>query len=129
MKLRGKINSLTHDFTNQLFGVTYKSRVDVSSNWASHTTLANLQTWINANITGDELTGTKYWVKCHPVYKPGYDDEAVNVLNYSVLYFNQLFVKAHLSIFHVIQSSDNLNLTSTLKLSDDRAFSPNSVDC
>ncbi|HQQ95772.1 MAG TPA: hypothetical protein PLX35_00850 [Cyclobacteriaceae bacterium] len=82
--LRGKINSLTHDFTNQLSGVTYKSRLDVSTNWASHTTLANLQTWINANITGDELSGTKYWIKCLPIYKPGYDDEAMNILTFNV---------------------------------------------
>jgi len=83
--LRGKISSITHDFTNQLSGVTYKSRLDVSSNWVSHATLANLQTWINANIIGDELSGTKYWIKCLPVYKPGYDDEAISVFNYFVL--------------------------------------------
>lgn len=83
--LRGKINSITHDFTNQLSGVTYKSRLDVSSNWASHVTLATLQTWINANITGDELSGTKYWIKCLPVYKPGCDDEAMNILTFYTL--------------------------------------------
>lgn len=83
--IRGKINSLAHDFTNQLSGVTYKSRLDVSSNWANHSTLANLQTWINANITGDELSGTKYWIKCLPIYKPGYDDEAMNILNFNAL--------------------------------------------
>jgi hypothetical protein len=82
--LRGRINSLTHDFTNQLSGVTYKSRIDVSSNWSSHATLANLQTWINANITGDEVSGTKYWIKCLPIYKPGFDDEAINILNFNV---------------------------------------------
>ena len=75
----------THDFTNQLSGVTYKSRLDVSSNWASHATLANLQTWISANVTGDELSGSTYWIKCLPVYKPGYDDEAISVINYVVL--------------------------------------------
>lgn len=83
--LRGKINSLTHDFTNQLSGVSYKSRLDVSSNWVSHATLGNLQTWINANTSGDEISGTKYWIKCLPVYKPGYDDEAINLLSYNVL--------------------------------------------
>lgn len=82
--LRGKINSLTHDFTNQLSGVSYKSRLDVSGSWASHATLVNLQTWINSNITGDELSGTKYWIKCLPVYKPGYDDEAMNSLTFNV---------------------------------------------
>lgn len=82
--LRGKINSLSHDFTSQLSGVTYKSRLDVSSNWATHAALANLQTWINANISGDELSGTKYWIKCLPVYKPGNDDEAMNILTFNV---------------------------------------------
>ncbi len=82
--LRGKIDTLSHDFTNQLSGVNYKSRLDVSSNWASHSSLANLQTWINSNITGDESTGTKYWIKCLPIYKQGYDDEAMNILSFKV---------------------------------------------
>ncbi|HMV08182.1 MAG TPA: hypothetical protein PK325_00855 [Cyclobacteriaceae bacterium] len=82
--LRGKINSIAHDFTHQLSSVTYKSRLDVSSNWSVHSTLTSLQTWINTNITGDETTGTKYWIKCLPSYKPGYDDEAMNILNFNV---------------------------------------------
>lgn len=83
--LRGKITSLAHDFTNQLSGVTYKSRLDVSSSWANHSTLANLQAWVNSNISGDEISGTKYWIKCVPSYKPGYDDEAVNILAFYTL--------------------------------------------
>jgi hypothetical protein len=79
--LRGKINTLAHDFTNELSGVTYKSRLDNSSSRISHTTLSNLQTWINNNITGDEQTGAKYWIKCVPVYKQGYDDVAANNLS------------------------------------------------
>jgi virulence-associated protein VapD len=82
--LRGKINSLSHDFTHQLSGVTYKSRLDVSSSWTSHSTLTSLQSWINANATGDETTGTKYWIRCLPIYKQGYDDEAMNILTYNV---------------------------------------------
>lgn len=82
--LRGKISSLSHDFTHQLSSVTYKSRLDVSSNWSVHSTLTSLQTWINTNISGDEVTGTKYWIKCLPVYKPGYDDEAMNILTFNV---------------------------------------------
>ncbi|HMX00917.1 MAG TPA: hypothetical protein PKL56_18385 [Cyclobacteriaceae bacterium] len=82
--LRGKINSLSHDFTHQLSGVSYKSRLDVSSSWTSHSTLTSLQSWINANATGDETTGTKYWIKCLPIYKQGYDDEAMNILTYNV---------------------------------------------
>jgi hypothetical protein len=82
--IRGKINSLTHDFTNELSGVTYKTRLDTASLWITHANLAALQTWINNNIVGDELTGTKYWIKCLPVYKTGHDDEAVNVLSYAI---------------------------------------------
>lgn len=78
--LRGKINSLSQDFTNELSGVTYRTRLDNSSSWISHSTLINLQTWINNNITGDEQTGTKYWIKCLPIYKQGHDEEAMNVL-------------------------------------------------
>lgn len=83
--LRGKINSISHDFTHQLSSVTYKSRLDVSSNWSVHSTLTSLQTWINTNITGDEVTGTKYWIKCLPAYKPGHDDEAMNILTFYTL--------------------------------------------
>lgn len=82
--LRGKIDTLSHDFTNELSGVTYRSRLDASSSWISHSTLTSLQTWINNNITGGEQTGTKYWIKCLPVYKQGYDDEAMNILTYNV---------------------------------------------
>jgi len=82
---RGKINSLAEDFTNELSGVTYKSRLDNSSSWVSQSNLASLQTWINANISGIEQTGTKYWIRCLPVYKSGHDDEAVNVLTYGVI--------------------------------------------
>lgn len=82
--LRGKINTLSHDFTNELSGVTYKSRIDTSSSWIIHATLTSLQTWINSNITGDEQTGTKYWIKCVPVYKQGHDDVAANNLSFNI---------------------------------------------
>lgn len=83
--IRGKINSLSHDFTNELSGVTYKTRLDSSSSWATHPNLSSLQTWINNNIAGDELAGSKYWIKCLPSYKPGHDDVAVNNLNFNTL--------------------------------------------
>jgi hypothetical protein len=81
--LRGKIDTLFHDFTNELSGVTYKSRLDTSSSWISHSNVAGLQTWINSNITGGEQTGTKYWIKCLPVYKQGHDEEAMNILSFN----------------------------------------------
>jgi hypothetical protein len=83
--LRGKINTLSHDFTNELSGVSYKTRIDTSSTWVTHSNLTNLQIWINNNIAGDEQTGTKYWIKCVPVYKQGQDDEAVNVFSYNLI--------------------------------------------
>lgn len=82
--LRGKIISLTHDFTFELSGVSYKSRLDTVSTWATHTNLSALQTWINNNIVGDEATGTKYWIKCLPIYKTGHDGESINVLSYFI---------------------------------------------
>ena len=82
--LRGKINSLSHDFTNELSGVSYRSRLDTSSSWTSPSTLVALQTWIENNIVGDEQTGTKYWIKCLPNYKAGHDDEAMNVFAYNI---------------------------------------------
>lgn len=80
--LRGKINSLGEDFTGELSGVTYKTRLDTSGSWAHHLNLESLQNWINANVIGNEDEGEKYWIKCLPVYKQGRDGEAVNVFHY-----------------------------------------------
>ncbi|MBT1699487.1 hypothetical protein KK083_21495 [Fulvivirgaceae bacterium PWU4] len=82
--LRGKINSLTEDFTNELQGVTYKTRTDASGTWAYHSNIAMLQVWINANVNGSEISGTKYWIKCVPIYKSGHNDEAMNEFGYVV---------------------------------------------
>lgn len=82
--LRGKINSLTEDFTNALSAVSYKTRIDTSSSWAYHLNLTALQNWINTNVSGNEQTGTRYWIRCIPVYKSGQDGEAMNVLTYNI---------------------------------------------
>jgi hypothetical protein len=87
--LRGKINSLAEDFTNELLGVTYRTRLDTSSTWTHHTNLGSLQSWINTNIVGNVESGTKYWIRCLPVCKEGKerekenDREAVNILAFS----------------------------------------------
>lgn len=83
--LRGQISSLTEDFTNELSGVKYKTRLDVSDTWEIHDSLNSLQAWINGFTSGNEITGTKYWIKCLPVYKQGKDDEAINVFRYTVI--------------------------------------------
>lgn len=80
--IRGKITSLIEDFTNELSGVTYKTRIDTSSTWTAHPNLPYLQTWIDTSISGDHLTGIKYWIKCVPVYKGGKSGDAANVLKY-----------------------------------------------
>lgn len=82
--IRGKINSLSHDFTNSLSAVSYKSRLDIATTWTSHSNLSALQNWINSSITGDEVTGSKYWIKCLPLYKQSHSGEAFNVLTYYV---------------------------------------------
>ena len=82
--VRGKINDLTEDFTNALSAVSYKTRVDASSSWAYHLNLTALQNWINTNVSGDEQTGTRYWIMCIPAFKSGQDGEAVNVLMYKI---------------------------------------------
>jgi hypothetical protein len=82
---RGRINSLSEDFTNELSGVAYKTRIDTSSSWINHSDLVALQTWIDNNTTGNGATGTKFWIKCMPEYKSGHDDEAMNVFSYNVL--------------------------------------------
>ncbi len=83
--LRGRINTLSQDFTNELSSVSYKTRLDTSQSWANHPNLSSLETWINNNVTGDEQTGTKFWIKCVPIYREGRDDEAVNVFTYYLI--------------------------------------------
>ncbi len=81
---KGQINSLVQDFTNELSSVSYKSRMDINSSWTANANLAALQTWINTNVTGNEITGAKYWIKCIATYKPSFMDEARNILYYAV---------------------------------------------
>lgn len=81
---KGQITSLSDDFTNELFSVSYKSRLDTSDSWNVHANLAALQIWITANITGNEITGTKYWIKCIATYKQGKNGEAISLFYYSV---------------------------------------------
>lgn len=81
---KGQINSLSEDFTNELTAVSYKSRLDTSDSWTQHANLAALQTWVNSNVTGNEITGTKYWIKCVATYKSGQTEEARNMLYYVV---------------------------------------------
>lgn len=84
--LRGKVNSLTEDFTlNELNSVSYKSRLDSSFVWVDHANLNSLQNWINQFVTGDETEGSKYWVKCLGNYKQGRNGDAVNTLTFDVV--------------------------------------------
>jgi hypothetical protein len=81
---RGKINSLTQSLTDDLSSVSYKSRLDNSNTWIFHVNINALQTWINAFTSGDEETGTVFWIKCQPQYKSGRDGDAVNIFKYNV---------------------------------------------
>ncbi len=80
--LRGQVNSLAQDLSDNLSGVTYKIRLDNSSKWINHESLSSLQDWISSFITGNEFTGVKYWIKCIPKYKPGQEGEAINLFTY-----------------------------------------------
>lgn len=83
--LRGKVNSLAEDFTNELSGVTYKTRLDTSGTWVAHSNLASVQNWISTFIIGNEFEGTKYWIKCLGIYKQNKRDQAWNILTYIVV--------------------------------------------
>lgn len=84
--LRGKINSLSEDFTTrELLSVSYKSRLDSHTAWTDHANVASLQNWIDQFVTGDEVTGLKYWLRCLGNYKPAQNGEAVNILTYNVI--------------------------------------------
>jgi hypothetical protein len=80
--LRGRIDSLVQDLSDNLSEVKYKIRLDNSSKWVDHESLSSLQDWISNLITGDELTGIKYWIKCIAQNKPGRDGEAINLFTY-----------------------------------------------
>jgi hypothetical protein len=83
--LKGKISSLTEDFTHgELNSVSYKSRLDSSTLWADHSNLASLQAWINQFVTGNESDGVKYWIKCLGSYKQGHNGEATNLFTCNV---------------------------------------------
>jgi hypothetical protein len=83
--LKGKISSLTEDFTHsELNSVSYKSRLDSSTLWADHSNLASLQAWINQFVTGNESDGVKYWIKCLGSYKQGRNGEATNLFTCNV---------------------------------------------
>lgn len=84
LMFKGKISNLSHDFTASLASITYRSRLDNSNAWVDHNTLVSLQTWITTNVTGNEINGTKYWIKSVATYKQGKSGEAVNILYYSV---------------------------------------------
>jgi hypothetical protein len=83
--LKGKINSLSEDFTaNELNSVSYKSRLDSSLVWIDHPNLSSLQNWINQFITGNENEGAKFWIRCLGNYKQGHNGDAMNLLTYYV---------------------------------------------
>ena len=82
---QGKINSLTQTLTDDLSSVNYKSRLDNSSVWTFHANVTALQNWININVSGNEETGTIYWIRCVPQFKSGRDGDAVNIFRYTVL--------------------------------------------
>ena len=83
--LKGKINSLLEDFsTGQLNSVSYQSRLDTITNWTNHATLAALQNWINQFVTGNEIDGGKFWIKCIGNYKQGHNGDAVNLFTYFI---------------------------------------------
>jgi predicted Zn-dependent peptidase len=65
----GLINSLSAYFTNELSSIFYEVRLDTVATWTPQTDLINLQAWINANVTGDRYTGTKYWIKVLATYQ------------------------------------------------------------
>lgn len=81
---KGQIRNLAHDFTSSLSAITYRSRLDISNSWVDHNTLNSLQSWIMANVTGNEINGTKYWIKSVVTYKQGKSGEAANILSFQI---------------------------------------------
>jgi hypothetical protein len=83
---KGKIISLAEEFTTtELVSVSYKIRLDTSVTWVDHANIASLQNWINQFVTGDEINGIKYWIKCVGNYKQGHNGEAMNLFSYSAI--------------------------------------------
>jgi hypothetical protein len=80
---RGLMSSMSEYLTARITSVTYESRLDSSSSWTAHATLSALQTWITANISGNELTGTKFWIRSIATFAGSTNGLAENTLTYT----------------------------------------------
>jgi hypothetical protein len=69
ISFRGYINNISYYITNEIQYITFEARLNSSNNWQSFIDAAQLQNWINNNITGNENIGTIYWIKVLAVYK------------------------------------------------------------
>lgn len=68
LSFRGLITTLSNHLSDRITSVTYEVRLDSSSSWTAQADLTAVQTWINSNITGSELVGTKFWIRCLATY-------------------------------------------------------------
>ncbi len=85
ISVRGRIGTLSQSITNELLSVSYESRLDTAPGWTLHASLAALQTWIDASATGNNITGTIFWIKCLATYKSNAIGEAENLFGYQYL--------------------------------------------
>lgn len=81
---RGVINNLNSYHTAGITAVSYQTRLDTVSTWTDIADLTALQTWVNANVTGTQLTGLIFWINCLATFDPTYSNEAENTLMYTV---------------------------------------------
>lgn len=83
LSFRGIITALTQGITNELLSVSYESRLDTVSVYTVHASIAALQAWINTNVSGTEVAGTKFWIKTLATYNVSAVGEAENILTYT----------------------------------------------
>jgi hypothetical protein len=70
LSFRGYINNISFYITNEIQFITFEAKLNTANNWQSFIDGTQLQNWINTNITGNENSGTIYWIKVLAVYKP-----------------------------------------------------------
>jgi hypothetical protein len=83
ISFRGYINNLSVYLTNEIQSISFETKLHTANNWQSFADLTLLQNWLNTNTTGNESTGTIYWIKILAVYKANQIGQAEVRLTYN----------------------------------------------
>lgn len=84
IKLQGFIDLSAESISDCVSSATYAFALDNGNFvFSSYTNLSGLQAQINAQVTGNRTTGTKFIISCKPVFKSGRENEVAFVKLYA----------------------------------------------